>query len=314
MPARSKFTQATRQRVLEAKRIGASDRTAAHIAGIDHSTLGRWLARGKGAGEGSSYRAFHDEFRAAEAEPRLRALAIVHEQMPDNPSLAWKFIERREDGYAPPAAAPPSPAWPPTTVIQLKLSDGRPLPGLIPSEPITVDSTRGPQGADPMTVREDLDGLANEAQEAALRAQFGRLSTPAAIALAEDCVDTATGLIEAGKLICGRRPRHPSAPPRRRHLEPRSAGLRLELRRLGQTLATYAKSRRGSVRVKATPPPKSQEQLHAERVRRGEREAMRQQGVAIPYDADELQERARAEAQERQRQQREAAEQARLVA
>jgi hypothetical protein len=139
MPARSKFTQATRQRILEAKRIGASDRTAAHIAGIDHSTLGRWLSRGKGAGEGSTYRAFHDEFRAAEAEPRLRALAIVHKEMPDNPSLAWKFIERREDGFSPPGPMPPSPQWPQTTVIQLSLSDGRSLPTWSEPNAVTID-------------------------------------------------------------------------------------------------------------------------------------------------------------------------------
>jgi hypothetical protein len=86
------------------------------------------------------------------------------------------------------------------------------------------------------------------------------------------------------------------------------------MRTLGRSLATYAKSRRGSVHVKTTPPPKSQEQLHAERVRRGEREAMRQQGLPVLLDADELQERSRAEVQERQRHQREAAEQARRVA
>jgi hypothetical protein len=143
MPARSKFTQATRQRVLEAKRIGASDRTAAHIAGIDHSTLGRWLARGRGAGEGSSYRALHDEFRAAEAEPRLRALAIVHEQMPDNPSLAWKFIERKEEGFQPPAPVHPLPPWPPTMTIQLTL-DGKPLPEWSAPEAITIDLPEDP--------------------------------------------------------------------------------------------------------------------------------------------------------------------------
>ena len=165
-----------------------------------------------------------------------------------------------------------------------------------------------------MTVREDLDRLANEAQEAALRASFDRLSTPAAIALAEDCVDTATGLIESGKLISegglGIPQRHRGDVT----LSREALDFGVELRRLGQSLATYAKSRRGSVRVKPTPPVKSQEQLHAERVRRGERAAMRQQGLPVPYDADELQERARAAAQERQRAQHEAEGQARLVA
>jgi hypothetical protein len=52
-----------------------------------------------------------------------------------------------------------------------------------------------------MTVRADFDELANEAEEAAIRARFGRLSGPAALGLATDCIDTATDLIEAGKLI-----------------------------------------------------------------------------------------------------------------
>ena len=139
MPTPSKFTAETRQRILEAKRIGASDRTAAQIAHVDHSTLGRWLARGKDAPEGSRFREFHDEFRAAEAEPRLRALAIIHEQMPDNPSLAWKFIERREPGYAPPISAVPQ--WPPTKqVINLTLGDGKPEPpGMVPGDVINVE-------------------------------------------------------------------------------------------------------------------------------------------------------------------------------
>jgi hypothetical protein len=52
-----------------------------------------------------------------------------------------------------------------------------------------------------MTVREDLDRLANEAEEAALRARFGRLSSSKGVELATDLVDTAAAMIDAGKSI-----------------------------------------------------------------------------------------------------------------
>ena len=128
MPARSKFTAETRQRILEMKRLGASDRTAAAVAGIDHATLFRWLRRGEDAAQGSRFREFYEAHQAAEAEPRVRALAIVHDSLADNPSLAWKFLERREPGYAPPTASPPMLEWPETTTIHLTLGDGKPPP------------------------------------------------------------------------------------------------------------------------------------------------------------------------------------------
>ncbi len=125
MPARSKFTAEARKAILEAKRVGASDATAAAIGHIDPATLVRWKDRGKDAEEGTSYRQFWEDFQEAEAHPKMRALGVIYKEMPDNPTLAWKFIERREKGYAPPMPqGPPAPQGP--VIIQLGLSDGRP--------------------------------------------------------------------------------------------------------------------------------------------------------------------------------------------
>lgn len=98
----SKFTAATRERILQAKRVGASDRTASRVAGISPPTLRDWLSKGEKGSPESQYRRFWEEFEEAAAHPRERALGIIYNALPDRPDLAWKYIERREDGYAPP--------------------------------------------------------------------------------------------------------------------------------------------------------------------------------------------------------------------
>lgn len=123
MPTPSKFNDGTRKAILEALRIGASKRTAAAIAGIDPAQLSRWLKKADSTAEGSRWRQFRDEVIKAEAEPKLRALTVVHREMEDDSRLAWKFIERREEGFEPPMPkAPSGPGGP--VVIALKLSDG----------------------------------------------------------------------------------------------------------------------------------------------------------------------------------------------
>jgi transposase-like protein len=148
VPTPSKFTEDRKQRVLEALRIGASHQTAAAIAGIDAATLTRWLQRGRAARSGA-FREFVQAVEAAEAEPKMRALAVVYEELPNRPELAWKFIERRERGYAPPIAntSPPN-AGP--VVIQLRLSDG---------------------GEPALTRRADVIEVENEQDRSALPAQ-----------------------------------------------------------------------------------------------------------------------------------------------
>jgi hypothetical protein len=124
MPMPSKFTAENRKTVLEALEVGASRTTAAHLARLDEGTVRKWIQRGKESEDGSRYREFYEQVLAAEASPRVRALGVIYREMPDKPDLAWKFIERREPGFAPPQPnVAPAVAGP--VVIQLALHDGR---------------------------------------------------------------------------------------------------------------------------------------------------------------------------------------------
>lgn len=126
MPTPTKFTAETRQKILQALQVGASRRTAAAIAGVDHTQVQRWMKKGSDAASGTRFREFYEDVNRAEASPRMRALGVIYKELPDNPGLAWKFIERTEPGYAPPMpqmqAAPAQPV-----LIHLSFHDGGPL-------------------------------------------------------------------------------------------------------------------------------------------------------------------------------------------
>lgn len=127
MPAPSKATAEAFKAILEAKRVGASDATAAAVGHIDAATLVRWKQQGQKAEPGTKFAKFLEDYQEAEAEPKLRALGVIWKAMPDKPDLAWKFIERRESGFAPPQPqAPISPAGP--VVVNLSLTGGGPVP------------------------------------------------------------------------------------------------------------------------------------------------------------------------------------------
>lgn len=147
MANRSKFTEETREKILQALRIGASRLTAAHIAHVDESQIRRWMHRGEAAEEGTSYNQFYRDVLEAEAAPRVRALGLVYRELPDNPTLAWKYLERREPGFTPPQpnAAPQSGP----IVIALAFPDGRPMGPVIEGEVIegeVVDAEEVPAG------------------------------------------------------------------------------------------------------------------------------------------------------------------------
>jgi transposase-like protein len=129
----SKFTAERKEIILNALRIGAPLKDAAEWAGIDPSQLTRWIQRGEKAAEGTSWRNFHDEVRVAQAEPKMKALGIVNREMENKADLAWKFVERRVKGYAPPAPiAPPAPKS--ATVISLSFAGVPARPQLVPNE------------------------------------------------------------------------------------------------------------------------------------------------------------------------------------
>jgi hypothetical protein len=123
MPRPTKFTEPVKRGILELLRLGASRQTAAHAKGVGKATLTRWLQEGETAVRGSAKRTFYEAVLEAEAEGNLKALRIVSAEMENDPKLAWKYLERREPGYAPPQPHGPSvPEGP--RVIQLSLSDG----------------------------------------------------------------------------------------------------------------------------------------------------------------------------------------------
>ena len=69
------FTVRRRELILEVLRAGASRRAAARAAGVDHSTLIKWIRRGEHASHPESmYRRFQEDVLAAEADPKLRVL------------------------------------------------------------------------------------------------------------------------------------------------------------------------------------------------------------------------------------------------
>ena len=104
MPRPSKFTEPVKNQILAVLKVGGSRETACAVAGLSTETLRVWLKQGLDEEDHdiSPWADFRREVLAAEAEPRFKALAIVEREMDNNPMLAWKVIERREPGYAPP--------------------------------------------------------------------------------------------------------------------------------------------------------------------------------------------------------------------
>lgn len=124
---RSKFDAGRKKIIIEVLELGASMETAAAIARITPVTLYRWLRKGEDASEESQYGKFYLDVQEARAKPRQRALVTVSNELDDDPTMAWKFLERREPGFAPPSTRISGPANP--VVIQLSFSNGQALPG-----------------------------------------------------------------------------------------------------------------------------------------------------------------------------------------
>jgi hypothetical protein len=127
MPRPSKFTAQVRGVVLGQLELGLSRQTAAHSARIGETTLRRWLDRGKDAPEGSRWHEFYLDVLEAEARAASGKMRLVHDS--ERPDLAWKWLERREPGLAPPQPNPPA-VLPAPITINLALADGA-LPALM---------------------------------------------------------------------------------------------------------------------------------------------------------------------------------------
>lgn len=137
MPMPTKFSTDTRKRVLAALSIGASRKTAAASAGVAASTLLRWLEIGKDGDEEGQYAKFYAAVLEAEAMPNLKALRAVNNALLDKPELAMKYLERREEGFAPPMPVSAA-ANPGAVVIQLAFAGGQLAPALGSSTDVEV--------------------------------------------------------------------------------------------------------------------------------------------------------------------------------
>ena len=120
MPMPTKFTAKRREIVLVALAAGASRRTAAEVAGIDHSTLVKWIGLGARSSPESRFARFRAEVLAAEAgSHRSRLLPLPSETPPAVIANAWKIVERE---FRP---EPPEPT--PLYTAVISFSDGTPI-------------------------------------------------------------------------------------------------------------------------------------------------------------------------------------------
>lgn len=145
MPRPSKFTEPIKNQILAVLKVGGSRETACAVAGLSTETLRVWLKQGEAEEDHdiSPWADFRREVLAAEAEPRFKALGIVDREMANNPMLAWRVIERREPGYAPPM--PGSTGGTPQVQINLSLSGSTaPLPSWIQGTAVEVDAEESP--------------------------------------------------------------------------------------------------------------------------------------------------------------------------
>lgn len=107
---RSKLTPAVQERIVVALKAGNYLETAAAFAGIDRSTLYRWLAKGREARSGQ-FRDFCDAVTAAIAQAEVQAVArISAAAQTDWRAAAW-LLER----------GPAHQRW--RASLQLKLGD-----------------------------------------------------------------------------------------------------------------------------------------------------------------------------------------------
>ena len=118
----SKLTTQRRATILHLVIAGASIREASRAVGLDHSTVVKWLARGKTSAPGTRLRRFYDEVDAARTDgPRLVDLQRELRAQFEREDLAWamKFLD---DDWRP---DPPDP--PPSYAFEVRLHDGSPL-------------------------------------------------------------------------------------------------------------------------------------------------------------------------------------------
>ncbi len=135
----SKFTPAVRAKILEALQCGMPIRHACGVARIDHTTLYRWLERGKDAREDSTWHQFYLDFEDAQAKTVEQSLGVITQAAVDGDwkAAAWK-LERRFPGEFGKSDRPHEPTGPITVRLE--------LPGAAPRESVSEVAVVGQLG------------------------------------------------------------------------------------------------------------------------------------------------------------------------
>lgn len=91
----SKLTEETQAKIVRAVQSGNWLETAAAFAGVDGSTVRRWMAKGEPEDAPEPYRAFYTAIKQARAEAEVRAVALIQKAAQDGTwqASAW-YLER----------------------------------------------------------------------------------------------------------------------------------------------------------------------------------------------------------------------------
>lgn len=91
----SKLTEEVQNRILRAVQSGNWLETASAYAGVDASTVRRWIAKGEADDAEEPYRSFCAAIKQARAEAEIRAVALIQKAAQDGTwqASAW-YLER----------------------------------------------------------------------------------------------------------------------------------------------------------------------------------------------------------------------------
>src|SRR5262245_31088359 len=99
MPRPTKLTPERQTKIVQAILAGNYFDTACAYAGLGASTVREWLRRGENRDgrrpADRRFAAFAAAVRGAEAQAEVAAVALIRQQMPENPWLALSFLARR---------------------------------------------------------------------------------------------------------------------------------------------------------------------------------------------------------------------------
>lgn len=123
MAARSKFTPATVDRLVQNVRLGLPYKLAAEAAGVSYSTLKDWQAGRFPRGADRELKAsFPAALTRAQAEGALKLTAQIHAAVPDDwRAAAWLLERRYPDAYGKRPPAGPTPGAIEITIIRAVL-------------------------------------------------------------------------------------------------------------------------------------------------------------------------------------------------